>query len=259
MDTYGCGCQHNCSYCYSRALLDFRGLWNPDEPRIADIQKIKRTIAKIPQGTIVRMGGMTDCFQPMELTHRVTYETIKEMNKRRVGYLIVTKSHLIAEPEYIDILDKDLAHIQITVTTLDDKRSLSYEKASIPSKRIEAIRRLQDMGFDVAIRLSPMIEEYMDFERLNELGIEKCIIEFLRINSWIKQWFPEIDFSRYTLRQSNYYHLPLQSKIEVVEKVRIPERSICEDVTEHFLYWRSHYNPNKMDCCNLRTRASAEG
>ena len=86
------------------------------------------------------MGGMTDCFQPMELTHRVTYETIKEMNKRRIGYLIVTKSYLIAEPEYIDILDKDLAHIQITVTTLDDKRSLSYEKASIPSKRIEAIR-----------------------------------------------------------------------------------------------------------------------
>ena len=25
LDTYGCGCQHDCSYCYAKSLLEFRG------------------------------------------------------------------------------------------------------------------------------------------------------------------------------------------------------------------------------------------
>lgn len=26
LDTYGCGCLHNCNFCYARSLLEFRGL-----------------------------------------------------------------------------------------------------------------------------------------------------------------------------------------------------------------------------------------
>ena len=84
----------------------------------------------------------------------MTYQTIQELNHRGIGYLIVTKSHLIAEPEYLNLMDRSLAHIQVTVTTLDDKRALTYEQASVPSKRIVAIQRLQESGFDTAIRLS---------------------------------------------------------------------------------------------------------
>ena len=46
LDTYGRGCSHNCKYCYAKSLLDFRKMWNPDEPAIADINKIKRKISK---------------------------------------------------------------------------------------------------------------------------------------------------------------------------------------------------------------------
>ncbi|MDC7290871.1 radical SAM protein [Blautia schinkii] len=252
LDTYGCGCQHNCDYCYARSLLSFRGFWNPSEPSIADIAKIKRKIQKIPQGTIIRMGGMTDCFQPFEAEHRVTYETIREMNRCGIGYLIVTKSHMIAQPEYMEILDKRLAHIQITVTTLDDARALTYEKASIPTKRIEAIRKLQDEGYDVSIRLSPLIEEFMDFNMLNSLGINRCVVEFLRVNSWIKGWLKDVDFSRYNLKQGGYVHLPLEDKLEILKRIKIPEVTVCEDVTEHYRYWQENINPNKQDCCNLR-------
>ncbi len=198
------------------------------------------------------MGGMTDCFQPLEAEHRVTYETIREMNRCGIGYLIVTKSHMIAQPEYMEILDKKLAHIQITVTTLDDARALTYEKASIPTKRIEAIRKLQDGGYDVSIRLSPLIEEFMDFNALNSLGINRCVVEFLRVNRWIKGWLKDIDFRKYTLRQSGYGHLPLDKKLEIIKKIKIPEITVCEDVTEHYQYWRENYNPNRNDCCNLR-------
>lgn len=81
LDTYGCGCQHDCKYCYAKSLLEFRGLWNPQNPSVADIKKIERAVSKLPKGTTLRLGGMTDCFQPCELEHRTTLETIKILNK----------------------------------------------------------------------------------------------------------------------------------------------------------------------------------
>ena len=253
LDTYGCGCQHDCSYCYAKSLLEFRNLWDTQNPSVADIKKIERVVKKLEKGTIVRLGGMTDCFQPCELQHRVTLETIKILNKYDIGYLIVTKSHLVANDEYINEMRKDLAHIQVTVTTLDDDlyTKLNYEKASLPSKRIEAIKRLQDEGFDVAIRLSPLIEEFIDFDKLNSLGINKAIVEFLRVNSWIKKWF-DIDYSKHTLKEGGYNHLPLEEKQRILAKVKIPSISVCEDVQEHYNYWTNNFNPNKDDCCNLR-------
>ena len=251
LDTYGCGCQHDCKYCYAKSLLAFRDLWNPEQPSVADIDRIRREIRKTKPGTIIRLGGMTDCFQPCEILHRATYKTIKALNRQKVGYLIVTKSAIVARDEYMAIYDPKLAHFQITVTTLDDKLCRTYEKASPPSERIKAIMKLQDAGFDVAIRLSPLIEEYMDFEKLATLGIQKAVCEFLRVNHWIEKWF-HLDYSKYTLNQSGYRHLPLKEKIRILDKVKIPSITVCEDVTEHYQYWEKHVNPNKDDCCNLR-------
>lgn len=221
-------------------------------PRIADIEKVKKKIRNLPEGTIVRMGGMTDCFQPLELEQRITYQAIQELNRQGIRYLIVTKSSIVARPEYRELFDRNLAHIQITVTTLDAERAWSYERASPPNERTQAIMLLQDAGFDVSIRLSPIVEEFMDFDRLNSLGIQKGIVEFLRINSWIKQWFRGVDYSRYTHRQGGYCHLPLEEKRRVLEQIQIPDISVCEDVTEHYQYWKEYVNPNKEDCCNLR-------
>lgn len=207
LDTYGCGCQHDCSYCYAKSLLDFRGLWNPQAPSVVSLGALSKEIKKLPRGEIVRLGGMTDCFQPMERLYRNTYKAIRLLNQRHIPYLIVTKSALIAEKEYLDILDKELAHIQITVTSTDDKKALEYEKASPPSERIKAIKTLQDLGYDVQLRLSPFIPQYIDFDILNNLGINKICIEFLRVNSWIKKWF-DIDYSEYKLKHGGYNHLP---------------------------------------------------
>lgn len=250
LDTYGCGCQHDCSYCYAKSLLSFRGLWDNENPAVADIKKIENVIKKLPKRSVVRLGGMTDCFQPCELEYRITYETIKLLNKYGVGYLIVTKSHLVANDEYIEIYDKKLAHFQITTTTLNDELSVKYEKASVPSKRIEAILKLQNAGFDVAIRLSPLMEEYMDIDKLNTLGINKAIVEFLRVNTWIKKWF-DIDYSKHLHKEGGYLHLPLEEKKRVLARIKIPTISVCEDVAEHYEYWQEHFNPNKNDCCNL--------
>ena len=183
--------------------------------------------------------------------HKVTYETIKYLNQKRIPYLIVTKSDLVATDEYMAILDKDLAHIQITVTTTDDDLSLSYEKAVVPSRRIKAIEKLQANGFDIALRLSPYIPEYVDLNILNNIKCDKIQVEFLRVNGWIKKWF-DIDYTPYVVKQSGYQHRTLDDKKNLISKITgFKYVSVCEDETEAYNYWKNNFNPNPNDCCNL--------
>lgn len=87
LDTYGCGCSHDCDYCYAKSLLDFRGLWHPDNPSVVNIKEVEKVVRKIPNGTIVRLGGMTDCFQPVERIYKATYNT--SIQKAVVEFLLV--------------------------------------------------------------------------------------------------------------------------------------------------------------------------
>ena len=257
LDTYGCGCSHDCKYCYAKSLLDFRKFWNPKDPKVADIGKIEKQIKKIADGKCgniraIRLGGMTDCFQPIEEKHHVTYETLKLLKKYKVHYLIVTKSDLVASDEYMKVLDKELAHIQITVTTTDDDLSMTYEKAVPPSRRIAAIEKLQAAGFDVALRLSPFIPEFVDMGILNKVKCDKIQVEFLRVNSWIKKWF-DIDYTPYTVKQSGYLHRTLEDKREHMKWIwGFKEVSVCEDESEAYEFWKKNVNHNPDDCCNLR-------
>lgn len=257
LDTYGCGCSHDCRYCYAKSLLNFRKLWNPTDPAVADIGKIRKQIEKIAAGKCgeikaIRLGGMTDCFQPIEAIHRTTYETIKILNEYRIPYLIVTKSDLVASDEYLEVLDPELAHIQITVTTTYDDLSMSYEKAVVPSRRIAAIEKLQSLGYDVALRLSPFIPEYVDMDVLNAIKCDKIQVEFLRVNSWIKKWF-DIDYTPYVVKQSGYLHRTLEDKKTLLKLITgFKQVSVCEDESEAYEYWKKNFNPNPNDCCNLR-------
>ena len=255
LDTYGCGCEHNCSYCYARSLLEFRKLWNPEEPRVADIGRIKRRLDRIEKGTIIRMGGMTDCFQSCEREQRITLQTIEAMNERGIGYLLVTKSDLVAEDEYLKAMDKDLAHIQVSVTSTDPEISRRYENAPLPEQRIAAIEKLQKEGFDVALRLSPFIPEFVDMAVINAVEVDKILVEFLRVNGNIKKCF-DIDYSPYSVSYGNYFHLPLERKLEALKMVDRNRHSlsVCEDHDEHYEYWKNNLNANSEDCCNLRKR-----
>jgi DNA repair photolyase len=257
LDTYGCGCGHDCNYCYAKdMILRLSGEWDPLKPKIADVWRIENRIKRgeLKAGDIVRLGGLTDCFQPAEIKYRATLETIKILNKYNIGYLIVTKSHFVANDEYIEVMRKDLAHIQITTTTFDADLCAQYEKASPPQKRVEAIEKLQALGFDVFLRLSPYIDGWVDFDKLNAVKCDKILVEFLRVNTTILRRF-DIPADDYTISEAGYLHLPLAKKLEILSKITgFKEVSVCDDCTESYEYFRDHFNPNPDDCCNLRLK-----
>lgn len=256
LDTYGCGCQHNCGYCYARSLLAFRGMWNAQSPAKAPISEIRKVVArKLRPGQVVRLGGMTDCFQPMERSAKVTYRTIQMLNARRVHYLVVTKNDLVATDPYLEVMDRDLAHVQVSITTTDADLSRRVEPgAPVPEQRIAAAERLQAEGFDVAVRLSPFIHEFVDLDIINAIRCDKILVEFLRVNTWIEKWLQglPVDLAPYTHFNAGYKHLPLTMKRRLIQRVTgFREVTVCEDVPQHHQWWRENVNANPDDCCNL--------
>ena len=256
LDTYGCGCAHNCTYCYARSLLDFRGLWHPDNPSVASTADISKALKKVRPGSILRLGGMTDCFQPLEEVYGATRQAIQMMQARGVGYLIVTKSDLVADKAYVRVMDPELAHIQISVTSTDDTPNFLGERAAPPSRRMEAAKKLQDMGYDVSLRVSPYIPQLVNVGVLKKTSVRKCLVEFLRVNPLINKAL-KIDARAYTVKSGGYRHIPLETKRYMLEAFDGFELTVCEDVPEHYEYWRMHVNANADDCCNLRRKDKA--
>jgi DNA repair photolyase len=155
---------------------------------------------------------------------------------------------MVTNDEYIEIYDKSLAHFQITVTSTSAN---TYEKAPHPTKRIKAIEKLQKLGFDVSLRLSPFIPQNIDLKIINNIKCNKVLIEFLKVNHNVKKWF-DIDYSEYSLNFGGFEHLQLDKKIDLVNMITgFNQVSVGEYVKDHYEYFRDNVNYNKKDCCNL--------
>ena len=253
LDPYGKGCYYNCKYCYAKKLLNFRKLWHPNNVAVADIEKIYKTIDKIPTGSTVRLGGMTDCFQPIEEEIHNTYNTISKLNEKGIHYLIVTKSPLVSDKGYLEVLDPELAHIQVSIPSTNNRVLKDTDNAPSFGQRKRAVETLQNKGYDVSVRLSPFLYETVDYEVINDIKCDKCLVEFLRLTPQMKKSLEKyITFENYSLKEGGYRHLPLKTKLLVLNKLDFKELTVCDDVESHYQYFNQRFNPNPNDCCNLR-------
>jgi DNA repair photolyase len=233
IDTYS-SCYHDCEYCYAKSMLTDRNLWTPDDIRIADIKEIinkfesfldgrgTSVIAKAIKNRIpARLGGLTDCFQPIEKQKGVTLQLIKYLNSINYPYLIVTKSDLITDHTYLKELRRDLAYVQITVTTLNKKRAKQLEpKAPPPARRIKALKDLNAAGIYCAGRVSPIIPNVTEvdcfalIDALERIEVPHIIFEFFRGNQkMIRRIADSTGINVSPLQKRGvYYRFPLREK-----------------------------------------------
>lgn len=291
LDTYGKGCGFHCNYCYGRGLLDFRKMWNYESPAVADIEKIRKlfvdTFEKdkktkncmlLKERKPLRLGGMTDCLQDCERNEKVTYELLKILDKYDYPYLLLTKSDLVGD--YVDVINPDLAYIQVTVTTLNDELSKMMEpNAPMPEKRLNAIQTLSDNGVYVAGRISPLFPRHCDgfhttltecdkefdyystdlVEEICNHGAKTIVGEMMRFNNWSLKWMKEAGLdlkwmiNENSVKSGNSWHFSSEEKMvyfkevkEICDKNNV-DFTVCEDNdVEYFKeLWA---NPN--DCCN---------
>src|SRR5438128_5847799 len=111
------GCFHACLYCYARPSHEYLGLGagtdferkitvKPDAPRLLREAFERRSW----QGELVVFSGVTDCYQPLEASYRLTRGCLEVCAEYRNPVGIITKSPL---------LERDLDVLQALATVAD--------------------------------------------------------------------------------------------------------------------------------------------
>jgi len=168
------GCEHGCVYCFARPTHSYMGLSpgldfesklfaKPDAPRLLEKELAKtgyepRTIA---------IGTNTDPYQPIEKKWRIMREILEVLDAHNHPVGIVTKSALVMRD--IDILsrmaERGLAKVALSVTTLDRRLARTMEpRAATPTRRLEAMRALNEAGIPASVMIGPVIPGLNDSE-----------------------------------------------------------------------------------------------
>lgn len=201
------GCEHGCTYCYARPNHAYAGL-SPGldfESRLfAKFNAAERLelelSAKGYRPAVMVMGGVTDVYQPIERTHRLTRACLEVLARFNHPVAIVTKSALVARD--IDILApmaaRGLAKVAISITSLDRTLARRMEpRAATPQRRLDAIRALAEAGIPVSVMTAPLIPALNDMELESILaaaakaGAKEAGYVILRMPLEIKELFRE--------------------------------------------------------------------
>jgi DNA repair photolyase len=168
------GCEHGCVYCFARPTHAYLGLSpgldfesklfaKPNAPEL--LERELSAPGYVPK--IIAIGTNTDPYQPIEKRHQIMRRVLEVLERTGHPVGIVTKSALVVRD--LDILSRmakrNLAKVAISVTTLDPKLARSMEpRASTPSRRLEALRRLVEAGVPTSTLVAPIIPALNDAE-----------------------------------------------------------------------------------------------
>ncbi len=173
------GCEHGCSYCFARPSHTYMGLSagldfetklfaKPDAAKLL----VKELSAPSYKPRTIALGTNTDPYQPIEKRLNLTRDILQVLSDCHHPVGIVTKSASIVRD--IDILSslakRSLVRVALSVTTLENTLSRAMEpRASIPAKRLEAIKILSEAGISTSVMIAPIIPALNDHEIENIL------------------------------------------------------------------------------------------
>lgn len=161
------GCFHGCAYCYARpthAYLDLGAGTDFERTLVVkpNAPKLLREAFERPawQGDLVVFSGVTDCYQPLEASYRLTRACLEVCAAYRNPVSIVTKAPLVERD--LDVLGAlhDVTHLSVAISIpiLDQDRAHAVEpQVATPERRLRTIERLAAAGLDVGINVSPFI------------------------------------------------------------------------------------------------------
>ncbi|RIL02798.1 MAG: radical SAM protein [Proteobacteria bacterium] len=168
------GCAHACTYCFARPTHEYLGLSAglDFETKIFVKERapelLRRALAS-PKWTpqVVAMSGVTDPYQPIERTLRLTRGCLEVLLEFRNPVAIITKGRLVArDADLLGALARlDCAAVSISVTTLDAAVHRSMEpRTPRPELRLAAIEALAKAGVPVGVLVAPVVPGLTEHE-----------------------------------------------------------------------------------------------
>src|SRR5947209_7845364 len=201
------GCFHGCAYCYARPTHEYLGLGagtdferkitvKPEAPRLLR-EAFERPSWK---GELVIFSGVTDCYQPLEASYRLTRGCLEVCAEYRNPVGIITKAPLIERD--IDLL-VELSRVAAASVTLSIPFfSVEHARAiepyvATPERRLHTIEKLAKAGIEVGVNVAPLIPGLNDEEMTailtaaREAGATHAGMVFLRLPGPVAQVFEE--------------------------------------------------------------------
>src|SRR5947207_4828516 len=199
------GCFHACAYCYARPTHEYLGLGagtdferkitvKPDAPRLLREAFDRRSW----QGELVVFSGVTDCYQPLEASYRLTRGCLEACAEYRNPVGIITKPPLIERD--LDVLQElhrnARVSVSVSVPIWDREHAHAIEPyVATPRRRMKTIERLAAAGLDVGVNVAPVIPGLSDadipriLEAAHAAGARRAGFVFLRLPGSVKQVF----------------------------------------------------------------------
>jgi DNA repair photolyase len=199
------GCMHACAYCYARPTHEYLSFGaGTDFDRKITVKLEAAALLREAferrswQGERVVFSGVTDCYQPLEASYRLTRACLEVCVEYRNPVGIITKAPLIERDLDLLIALKERAsvHVAISVPFWDEMNARAIEPyVATPRRRIRAIETLARAGLDVCVNVAPLIPGLGDtdvvsiLEAAREAGARRAGMVFLRLPGSVKEVF----------------------------------------------------------------------
>jgi len=171
------GCCHGCIYCDSRSNCYHIENFDVVRGKENSLEILEQELLKKRSKGVVGIGAMSDTYNPFEKEFEQTRGALKLISKYGFGVSIDTKSDLVLRD--LDLLkeinSKADVIIKFTVTTPRDELSKIIEpRVCESSKRLEAIKTLNENGIFAGIMMNPVLPFITDKEDDIKLLVKKA-------------------------------------------------------------------------------------
>lgn len=258
------GCPYDCSWCYLKGTFRFRP--NGKEPVIKDYEKIRlhtrAFLEEVRTPEILNTGEIADSLMHENSDKPFSKFIIPLFEAQKLHkILFLTKSPTVKR--LLEIEPHNQAIISFSLNAIPVARK--WEKAPPILKRIEAARKLKQAGYEVRIRIDPMVpidhwtESYQELVDLifRNLVPERITLGSLRglqstINgcsdkSWVKylressNWGKKIDFQT----RFNMYSSVLEY---MKSKYNYSKVALCKETIGMWNSIKLNYRKIKCNC-----------
>lgn len=190
-DTYT-GCSHACAYCFVKKKRNISQIAVD-----ASLDTLKKFIKgertqqtrwcdwNIP----LHWGGASDPFQPLEKKARASYRALQIFAESKYPFVVSTKGKLIADDEYLALLDKCNCVVQISAACGE------YDKlekgAPTFDERVEIMRKVAPHCKRLIVRIQPYVVEchnsiMQSLQRFKDAGVYGVTVEGMKFQRAVK-------------------------------------------------------------------------
>lgn len=200
------GCSHGCRYCYARESHTYLGL-NIREDFEQKLfakqnldQRLSAELTHIDQNRVIAIGTVTDPYQPLEGSQRLTRTAIQLLGQSGHVFTITTKSPLVERD--LDLLgplgQRRQVAIQVSVISLDRNLIKRLEPgAPPPRRRLETVRQLSEANIPVGVFVAPIVPGLCDgpddldalFSAIHAAGADWVMTSTTRLAPALRQYF----------------------------------------------------------------------